>query len=57
MWSITEFFGMEKEFVFFTVFMVQRDKTIFTENENKQTFRQALFLPLEALWKNKRVSP
>lgn len=35
---------MEKEFVFFTVFMVQRDKTIFTDNENKRTFRQALFI-------------
>lgn len=36
--------GMEKEFVFFTVLMVQEDKTIFTENENKWTFRQAIFI-------------
>lgn len=35
---------MEKEFVFFTVLMVQEDKTIFTENENKWTFRQAIFI-------------
>lgn len=35
---------MEKEFVFFTILMVQGDKTIFTEIENKWTFRQAVFI-------------
>lgn len=38
------FFEMGKEFVFFTILMVQGDKTIFTETENKWTFRQATFI-------------
>lgn len=37
-------FETEKGFVFFTVLIIQRDKTIFTENENKWTFRQATFI-------------
>lgn len=35
---------MEKEFVFFTILMLQGDKTIFTEIENKWTFGQATFI-------------
>jgi len=33
--SITEFFEKEKEFVFFTIFVLQGDKIISTEIENK----------------------
>lgn len=35
---------MEKEFVFFTILMLQRDKIISTEIENKWTSRQAAFI-------------
>lgn len=37
-------FEMEKEFIFFAIVMVQGDKSIFTEIENKWTFWQATII-------------
>jgi len=48
---------MEKEFVFFTILMLQGDKSICTEIENKWTFRQATFITSVSSPENERDLP